>query len=209
SHLFGFVGVGAALAFLAFVANQVLPRLAGSPDTALLGHGPWASSAYGPLETLPAAPSLVLALALGLLAGLVGCYGAGLWLARSMQASRAALVLGLVTTWVACGAVVMSPPAKKADLFFYAFQGRMIVRDRINPYLIPPRALESDSWFPLLSPTWRDLTTGYGPASLLMSSAIDLAVDRGGAIPDVTRMVLALRGSFAGLTIGSAILIWL
>ena len=209
SHLHRFVGVGAAVVLLVFVTDQVLPRLSGSADPSLLGHSPWASSVFRPIETLPTAPSLVLVLSLGLLGGLCGCYAAGLCLARSMPASRTALVLGLVTTGLACTSFVMSPPTKKADIFYYAFQGRMIVRDGINPYLVSPRAVEEDSWFPLLSPTWRDLTTGYGPAALLMSSAIDLAVDRDGAIPDVTRMVLALRGSFAGLTVGNVILIWL
>ncbi len=208
-RLAALAGVGAALSFLAFVADLILPRLQGSAESALVDAGPWAWPVFAALRNVPSMPSLALALSLALLASFVGGYVVALWLARSIRPSREVFLVAVTATGMACGLILMSPPARKADLFYYAFQGRMIVRDQVNPYVVAPRAEEGDSWFPLLSPTWRDLATGYGPSSLLASAAIDLAVDRGGAVPDATRAVLAFRGLFVGLTVANVALIWL
>jgi hypothetical protein len=85
----------------------------------------------------------------------------------------------------------------------------MIARGGLNPYADPPRAFASDPWFPLVSPVWRDLPTGYGPVWLLISEGIDKVSDNGGVARDSIETILAYRFLFLSATIGSASAIWL
>src|SRR2546430_15479970 len=104
--------------------------------------------------------------------------------------------------------VVLSPPVRNGDIFYYAFQGRMVARAGLNPYVVPPRNVVDDEWFPFVSPIWRNLTTGYGPAWLLISAGIDRGFDRGGAIPDFVSTILAYRVLFAIFTVANVVLLW-
>src|SRR5262249_53886321 len=125
------------------------------------------------------------------------------------RAGPAALAVILAIS-LGCGFVsAISPPTRKADIFYYAFQGRMVARGGLNPYAVPPRSYATDPWFPLVSPVWRDLPTGYGPAWLLLSAGIDRISDNGGLARDSVQTILAYRLLFLAATVGSAGAIWL
>ena len=197
------------LIVLVAVAVEVLPLLEGSSEPSLAFAGPWRWLRSLPVVAAGLDPSVAIGLGIGLLAGISGLYIASLVLAqRTPRSARPLLVILLVTALTSI-LVVTSPPTRDADLLYYAFQGRMIARQHVNPYLVPPRAREADPWFPLVSPTWRDLTTGYGPVWLLTSAGVDVLADQGGSLSDVVRTVLAFRALFAVLTLANTLLIWL
>ena len=203
----GFVGL--LLLVLIVAEGQVLPRIEGSAEPALISTGPWSWPPLDPLTAASTAPALPVALGIALLAGLGLLYAISLVLLRAEPIRARALVFVLLVTALLTLATVASLPTRKADLFYYAFQGRLIARARLNPYLQPPRALAADAWFPFVSPVWRDLPTGYGPVWLLLSAGVDLVADRGDTLDSFVQTILALRALFAGLTVVNTLLIWL
>jgi hypothetical protein len=201
--------IGLLLIVADFAENQVLPRLEGSAEATVLPYPPYSWFAPVVSSALPAAPGVPIALAIALLVFFGALYARGLVLAGETRAGPAGLAVILVVV-LGCGLVsATAPPSRKSDIFYYAFQGRMIARGGLNPYAVPPRAFAVDPWFPLVSPVWRDLPTGYGPVWLLISEEIDKVSDNGGFARDSVQTILAYRLLFLGATIGSAGAIWL
>jgi hypothetical protein len=201
--------VGLLVVALVALDAGILPLLEGSAEPSLATAGPWGWLSGLPTLVGGVQPAWSIGLALAALVGLAGAYVAAIRLARTLAPSRGTLLAILLVSGLASLSVVVSPPIRQADLFYYAFQGRMLARDHQNPYLVPPSALTADAWFPLVSPAWRNLTTGYGPTWLLVDAGVDLAVDTGGSLPDIVRTVLADRVLFAGLNLGNCLLLWL
>lgn len=200
--------VGLLLIGLVFAEGQILPRIEGSAEPALSRQGPWAWSLLEPFGSAGGA-ALPVFLGIALLAGLAAAYALGLYLGRAHEGYQQAIVVVLIVTIFLNVLLVFALPIRQEDLFYYAFQGRMIARAHLNPYILPPRAIEADAWFPFVSRVWRDLPTGYGPVWLLITAGIDVLADRGGAVPDFIRTILALRVLFATANVVSACLIWL
>jgi hypothetical protein len=201
--------IGLLLIVANFAENQVLPRLEGSAEATVLPYPPY--SWFGPVvsSALPATPGVPIALAIALLVVLGALYARGLVLAGEARTGPTSLAVILAVV-LGCGLVsATAPPSRKSDIFYYAFQGRMIARGGLNPYAVPPRAFATDPWFPLVSPVWRDLPTGYGPVWLLISEGIDKVSDNGGVARDSVQTILAYRLLFLASTIGSITGIWL
>src|SRR5579884_1019837 len=200
--------VGLLLTAVVVAEGQILPRIEGSAEPALSRQGPWAwpfLEAVGPA----AGTALPAFLGIALLAACGAAYAIGIYLGRADQRHPSAAVIVLVVTVVMNGLLVATLPIRQEDLFYYAFQGRMIARAHLNPYLLPPRALEADAWFPFVSRVWRDLPTGYGPVWLLIAAGMDVLADHGGAISDFVRTILAIRALFATASLLTTWLIWL
>ncbi len=200
--------VGLLLTVVVVAEGQILPRIEGSAEPALSRQGPWA---WPLLEAVRPAAGTALSVFLGiaLLAACGAAYAIGLYLGRADPPHPSAAVIVLVVTVVMNGLLVAALPIRQEDLFYYAFQGRMIARAHLNPYLLPPRTLEADAWFPFVSRVWRDLPTGYGPVWLLIAAGIDVLADHGGAISDFVRTILAIRVLFATASLLNAWLIWI
>lgn len=200
--------IGFALLVLLAGEDLLLPWIEGAAEPALLELGPWSWLLQLGLEPPRLPPALPLALSLLLLGGLAAAYLGALAVASEIEDQRATLALVISLTTMILGVIVLAPPVRKADLFYYAFQGRMIAHAGLNPYSTPPRALEADPWFSFVSPVWRDLTTGYGPSWLLISAGLDRVLDRSGSQSELVRVVVGLRALFALSILASAALLW-
>jgi hypothetical protein len=199
---------GLLLLLVDLVEGEILPRLEGSAEPSLLGNPPYSWFDWARGDHWAAALAVPVALSLALLALFGLLYALALALARGEWPRRGALAVVLTVT-LGFGVVsAIAPPARKADIFYYAFQGRMLARGGLNPYAVPPRAFAADPWFPLVSPVWRDLPTGYGPVWLLLSEGLDRVADDGGQQSDSIVTILAYRALFLGSVLGSAVAIW-
>ena len=205
--LLGLVGTGVGLLLLVGVYDLVLPSLEGSADPELAAFGPW-TVIQSALPIARGSDATVLAVSLALLGSMSVLYLLGLLVAGRQTASLRALALVLVVAAALSGVILFDPPARSADLDYYAFEGRTVVRYGQSPYQSAPSALAADSWYPILSPVWRDVRTGYGPSWLALTSAVDVVADRGGAQPDLAKTLSGLRALFVALNMGSVALIW-
>lgn len=66
--------------------------------------------------------------------------------------------------------VLFAPPPQSQDFYQYLFYGRMHAIHGANPFVISPRALWADPWFPWIR--WNAQLSVYGPAWILASSAV-------------------------------------
>jgi hypothetical protein len=203
----------AALATIWFgsivVESQVLPRLEGSADPSLLADWPLATRFAVSWLSPQGGSSLVVFIAIGCLAAMCFAYGVSLAFVSRMGGQVNGLPIVVAAAAALYGVAALSPPARNADIFYYAFQGRMIARGSLNPYVEPPRAYNADSWFSFVSPVWRDLTTGYGPSWLVVGDAVDHTTDRGGTTADLARTVLVYRLGFVCANVLSTIMLWI
>lgn len=206
-HYVLLLAVGFILCACAIIYDQILPRLDGSAEPTLTRIGIWAFQVTNSNPVPPGQGPPIL-LNITVLASFASFYIVALALARRLPSGRPAQAIILAVAILLTATLVLSPPLSKADEVYYAFEGRMVVRLHANPYLVPPRQLVTDPWFPYLSSTWRNLTTGYGPTWLLITGAVDAAVDRGSGAEGLANSLLAMRTFLAALTIGEALLIW-
>jgi hypothetical protein len=95
--------------------------------------------------------------------------------------------------------VLFAPPPQSQDFYQYLFYGRMHAIHGANPYVISPRALWADPWFPWIQ--WNAQLSVYGPAWILASSAV-VKVAGGGLATAYVAMklvILALDAAIVGL----------
>ncbi|HLH72586.1 MAG TPA: hypothetical protein VKX96_04825, partial [Chloroflexota bacterium] len=187
--------------------DELLPRLDGSADPAFVRTGPWAFDLPLPAFVTNSGGAPIF-LSLVLLSAIATAYVVGLGVIHRLPGDRRTLLIVLGFSVLASVIMLVSPPSRNADLDYYAFEGRMIIRDGQNPYAVPARALADDAWFPVLSPTWRALTTGYGPAWLAIASGVDVVTDHGGGLSDLARTLTGFRLLFVVLGSFNALFIW-
>jgi hypothetical protein len=95
--------------------------------------------------------------------------------------------------------VLFAPPPQSQDFYQYLFYGRMHAIHGANPYVISPRALWADPWFPWIR--WNAQLSVYGPAWILASSAV-VKLAGGGLATAYLAMklvILALDAAIVGL----------
>src|SRR5205807_5874808 len=82
---------------------------------------------------------------------------------------RWALIIAVGYTLLFSVVLIFMYPVGAADIFNYAFSGRLITHYSLNPFITTPIQLPNDPFFPYTA--WRDLTSTYGPLWELMGGA--------------------------------------
>jgi hypothetical protein len=100
--------------------------------------------------------------------------------------------------------VLFSPPPQSQDFYQYLFYGRMHAIHGANPFVISPRALWADPWFPWIR--WNAQLSVYGPAWILASSAVVKVA--GGSLASayvaMKLVILTLDAAIVGLILALA-----
>jgi hypothetical protein len=100
--------------------------------------------------------------------------------------------------------VLFAPPPQSQDIYQYLFYGRMQAIHGANPYVVSPRVLWADPWFPWIR--WNAQLSVYGPAWILVSSAVVKVA--GGSLASayvaLKLVILVLDGAIVGLILALA-----
>jgi hypothetical protein len=129
-------------------------------------------------------------------------YALALWAwRRGARAPMWALLGGAVVLHLL---VLFAPPPQSQDFFQYLFYGRMQATHGANPYVVSPRALWADPWFPWIR--WNAQVSVYGPAWILVSSGVVKVA--GGSLASayvaLKLVILALDAAVVGLIMALA-----
>ena len=110
----------------------------------------------GPLGAI--GPDIHLGGVIGLFTLMYVCYAGLLRFGRRLSAH--AIVGGVVVLHVL---MALAPPLLSTDVFSYGIYGRMSAVDHFNPYVLGPKAISWDAWYPFVGHPWISTPTAYGP----------------------------------------------
>jgi alpha-1,6-mannosyltransferase len=141
-------------------------------------------------------------LALALFAGLVVAFAV---VAMEAWRGRVGVVAVATVATVSLVAVVAGPLLLSRDVYSYAVYGRMFALYGANPYVEVPASFPSDPFVPVVSGTWLETVSLYGPAFTLLSGGLSTMLEGSPAAQVLAFKVVAAIGlALAALLSGVA-----
>lgn len=197
------LGLAAPIVGFSFVLPQTASRLARPAATLIERFPPWAAIADLPWPI----PSGTLALA-GTVVALVVfafvAYGAAVFVAWRLPATRRLMASVVVVAIVLDGIVALALPTYDTDIFNYIVAGRVAAVHGANPHTVPPDAFPRDPVYPYAGRTYTSIA---GDNKLPAWTALNTLLAALGSRLDVVGQLFLYRAAFLAANVLTLVLI--